>query len=465
MKLETVIHGTSATLQDILDARETRAFRQNELLSMAGAGSVISFSMNIAGAIKSFPLALAAFEEGLGLLKDRIPSDWILHMEEKRAVTGPEALFVLAAAPMTVKQLTAAIEESHPLGRLFDMDVIGLDRRSVSRSALGFPPRTCLICGDNAKACARSKKHSIELVLWHTAQMLNEYFKGKSADVAASCAVRALLYEVSATPKPGLVDRKNSGSHRDMDFFTFLDSSAALIPCFRDFFCIGWENSTLPDQQLFDRLRFSGQEAERRMFSATKGINTHKGLIFASAIVLGALGSLCAKELTAIDSSRILEKCRTLGACSLVDFNHTLDTAGGCIHSAYGLTGARGEAAAGFPAAITIGLPALKAWLANGMTLNDASALALLAILSKTDDTNMIHRGGVELARQSKAEAETILSQITPDTFLKILDELDQSFIQKHLSPGGCADILAISLMFLFLETSGMITPIISTNH
>ncbi len=101
-----------------------------------------------------------------------------------------------------------------------------------------------------------------------------------------------LLYEVSTTPKPGLVDRNNSGSHSDMDFFTFLDSSASLIPWFREFFCLGWDHSSESDGQIFERLRYAGQRAETAMFSATGGINTHKGLVFASAILCGALGKV-----------------------------------------------------------------------------------------------------------------------------------------------------------------------------
>ena len=114
----------------------------------------------------------------------------------------------------------------------------------------------------------------MELIQWQTAKLFHEFFRDRAADQAASAAVRGLLYEVSTTPKPGLVDRNNSGSHKDMDFFTFLDSSASLIPWFREFFCLGWDHSSESDGQLFERLRYAGQRAEAAMFSATGGINT-----------------------------------------------------------------------------------------------------------------------------------------------------------------------------------------------
>lgn len=462
MKLQTIISGTPVTLNELLDAKSARAGKQKELLARPGARTLISFTMNIAGEIKRFPLLISAFEEGLREIKKRIDISSVLYLEESIKNTGPEAFVLLPSDPVRIKKEMASIEESHPLGRLFDIDVLGADGISVSRSVLGLPPRSCLICGENAKICSRNKSHSMELVLWRTAQILNDHFRGLAADRAAACGVRALLYEVSATPKPGLVDRNNTGSHKDMDFFTFLDSSAALIPCFRDFFCIGWDYHAESDEQLFSRLRFAGQEAESRMFTATGGVNTHKGLIFALAILCGALGKVHAGHYSPLVSRDVLEQCRRLGACSLKDFSGNHDaTAGEKCHAAYGITGARGEAAAGFPSALSFGLPALKHWLSHGFSLNDASVLALLSILSQVDDTNMIHRGGRKTALESKKEAEAVLSQITPDSFQEMLTALDRSFIDRNLSPGGCADLLAVSLMFYFLETCKMTTPFV----
>ena len=150
-----------------------------------------------------------------------------------------------------------------------------------------------------------------------------------------------------------------------------------------------------------------------------------------------------------------------MGAHSLPDFSasSSAKTAGEQCHAAYGITGARGEAAAGFPSALTLGLPALKHWLHEGFSLNDSSVLALLTILTKVDDTNMIHRGGRAMALKCKKEAADILSDIAADSFREKLTALDEGFIKRNLSPGGCADLLAVSLMFLFLESSHLTTP------
>ena len=467
MKPASVINGEPASLEEILDARSLRADRQKELLK-AGGSCLISFSMNIPGAIKQFPLAEAAFETGLSEIRALIPETSVLTFEESRKKTGNEAFFLLGSEPQAVKKAMSGLEESHPLGRLFDIDVLAGDGRPLSRTELGLPPRTCLVCGENAKVCARSQAHSMELVLWRTAQILNDYFRGLSADKTAACAVRALLYEVSSTPKPGLVDRNNSGSHKDMDFFTFLDSSAALIPWFRDFFCIGWDHGDEQTEALFSRLRLAGQKAEAAMFSATGGVNTHKGLIFSFALLCGALGKVCAGNLLAgtglpADAAEVFDLCRRLGTCSLKDFEGTgkCATAGEACYTAYKIPGARGEAAAGFPSARKIGLPALKAHLSSGWPLNDAAVLSLLTLIAEVDDTNMIHRGGLSAAMDAKKEARMLLSEISLSDFKETMEQLDQDYIRRNLSPGGCADLLAVSLLLLFLEDAGLVSEIL----
>ena len=72
-------------------------------------------------------------------------------------VTGPEMLLCVSASAEKIKDLTTQIEENHPYGRLFDMDVIGTDGQKLSRPSY----RKCLICDCQAQECARSRKHTI----------------------------------------------------------------------------------------------------------------------------------------------------------------------------------------------------------------------------------------------------------------------------------------------------------------
>ena len=500
MNLNDVITGSQVTSGELRAARDRRVLKKWEFLAPGGAICLVEFSLNIAGAVKTFPFAQAAFREEVRELTERLSRFSVLKTEVYEENTGDCAFFLLKSQAIQVKKFLVSIEESHPLGRLFNLDVCGPDGISVKRHDLGLLPRTCLVCGEDAHVCAEKKSHSMELIQWQTAKLFHEFFRDRSADQAASAAVRGLLYEVSTTPKPGLVDRNNSGSHRDMDFFTFLDSSASLIPWFREFFCLGWDHSGEPDEQLFERLRYAGQRAETAMFSATDGINTHKGLVFASAILCGALGKVHAGRELPLPMENVLLECRKLGECSLTDLkkladthsvpdskkhnvsSHSSDEAlsdpkkvsasdfkaysmlpptnGERIFTTYGIQGARGEAAAGFPSAVRIGLPALKKWLSAGFSLNDAAAMTLLTLISEVDDTNMVHRGGSELAKKSKEQAKHLLSTVTKENFKETLNSLDHQYITDNLSPGGCADLLAVGLMFHFLETAGMIASI-----
>jgi len=116
-------------------------------------------------------------------------------------------------------------------------------------------------------------------------------------------ALTATLYEVSAAPKPGLVDPFSRGAHSDMDYFTFLASAAALAPFFVDFARIGAEFAG-ESPGLLAELRKLGIEAEKSMYAATQGINTHKGLIFSMGLACAAAGKLLVSDRRAEISDR-----------------------------------------------------------------------------------------------------------------------------------------------------------------
>ena len=238
-----------------------------------------------------------------------------------------------------------------------------------------------------------------------------------------------------------------------MDFFTFLDSSAALSPWFREMFCVGWDCGGAPAAQLFRRLRIVGQQAEQAMLAATGGINTHKGLIFSLGLLCGSLGALRSKT-EEVSLSQALALCSKLGQCALDDFREKggPSTPGLKCFQEYQVLGVRGEAAQGFPSAVKTGLPALRRWTSEGLSLNDAAAVTLLSLIACTTDTNMIHRGGPENARRRKIQAQKLLPKVNQHNYRSILEALDRQYMEENLSPGGCADLLAISLMLFFLE-------------
>ena len=87
----------------------------------------------------------------------------------------------------------------------------------------------------------------------------------------ASNAEKALLVEVLLTPKPGLVDCMNSGAHSDMNYFTFVESTKALTPFFKQYVQLGMEHQGNL-QQLFMNARQMGVKAEQAMLKLLRGL-------------------------------------------------------------------------------------------------------------------------------------------------------------------------------------------------
>lgn len=444
------------TLLEMLDARERRAFRQQALLEQYHS-TLICFTMNIAGPIKNNPLILRGFQLGKRLLKERLDA-WNIkpvYYEEINQITGNEAFYVLEAEPLTIKKITSQVEDGSGLGRLFDMDVLKADGQKVDREELGLPPRRCLVCGKPAKECSRSRAHSVAQLQSCTTRILAEAIEEADAKDAARLAVRALLYEVCTTPKPGLVDRANSGSHKDMDIFTFMDSACSLYPYFETCARLGKQTADLPAAHTFLRLRPAGQKAEADMFSATKGVNTHKGAIFSMGILCAALGRLPRDQWKIPE--RLLKECAAMTqGLTASDFagltKETAVTVGQKLYLQHQITGIRGQVEAGLPAVQNAGLPVLKEGLARGLSINDAGCAALLALMASATDTNLIARSDLATQQKIVERIKELLSQYPyPDK--PMLEQLDQEFMEKNLSPGGSADLLAICYFLYFLES------------
>ncbi len=146
------------TLTDILTAREERVAIQNALLSEYKV-PVISFTMNIAGPVKVTALSHRAFLWGmeqlrLGFLQNRMS---VLKEYSRNLPTGDEGYFAIDAPAERVKALCVEIEESDDMGRLFDMDVIGLEGKKLERET----ERPCIVCGRPGRDCASRRLHTV----------------------------------------------------------------------------------------------------------------------------------------------------------------------------------------------------------------------------------------------------------------------------------------------------------------
>ncbi len=238
---------------------------------------------------------------------------------------------------------------------------------------------------------------------------------------------RALIKEVELTPKPGLVDCANSGSHKDMNIDTFYVSAKAIKPFIKKFLHV--------DE--FDELRVIGLECEKAMFKATKGVNTHKGMIFSLAVICGAINRADGFESL---QNEIKYICHDVVKNDLEKPLH-VKTHGEEFYAKTKHKGIRGEAMSGYATIFEKSLPFYE----KNLVLHGeqtAMKLTLLYLMSFTDDSTLYARGGLEGLEFVKNEANRLLK-------IEKLDEnlinLDKIMIEKNLSCGGSADLLALT--------------------
>ena len=396
----------------MLLARDRRASRQAALLSRYGR-PVISFTMNIAGPVKDSPLIRYAFRSGLRQL-EALPCAQLCR-EVIFEPTGPEALLVYETQDARLlKAFCIRLESEGEAGRLFDLDVLDANGEKLSRET----GRTCLVCGGPVSVCSRSRAHGLEAITARTRTILEAF----AAETLGEMAENALLAEVHFTPKPGLVDEANNGAHRDMDVPLFERSAHALRPCFEEFVRLGIQGASPA------ALQQAGVRAEQAMFAATGGVNTHKGAIYSGALLLHAAGRLLSGE----EEGDLCE----LAAQTAAAIPAPTGTHGAAVRAQCG--GIRTEAVSGYPTA-----QAVLRQLRQSGPLD-----ALLLSMSRLDDSTLWHRGGAEGAQLVRSRAADILAAPASEREARTR-RLDAELIERNLSPGGSADLLA---MAFFLE-------------
>ena len=278
------------TVPDMMNAREARAQAQRMLLERHPGASVVCLCMNIAGPIKRTEKIERAFAWGASAVRAVLEPYETLFDAEIHEKTGPEAMLCLHGDAQEIKRRLCFLEDGCALGRLLDIDVIAPDGRKLSRTEIGLSPRKCLLCENDAPVCARSRAHSADQLFARAGEIIDAHFEEAFIRRTAENAQRALLCEVAVTPKPGLVDRHNSGAHDDMDVFTFIHSACTLCGYFAACTRIGLAHRGGDAQACFDALRVPGLLAEAGMRRATAGVNTHKGAIFSLGIACASLG-------------------------------------------------------------------------------------------------------------------------------------------------------------------------------
>jgi len=271
-------------------------------------------------------------------------------------------------------------------------------------------------------------------------------------DVAgiAAFAARSLELEVRTWPKPGLVSPLDAGSHADMDIGTFRRSAAAIQPHFRALADAGAQGCAM------GRLRIIGLEAEAAMLAATGGVNTHRGAIFGLGLLCAAAGARAQGHADPAMPLGAVVACRWKD--DILAGPALLHSHGGAARRRYGAGGARLEAARGFPSLYEVGLPALRegALMAAG-DAESARVQACFALIAAVADTNLLHRGGLAGLRFAQRAARVFLEEggVGRRDWRERALAVHRAFVARRLSPGGSADLLAMSLFVQACEAEG----------
>ena len=162
------------TLDLLLASRDRRWQHKRELLEKHPDLTLVCLTVVMPGNVKRNDLSLVVSQAAVQAVNDSF-DDTIVELEQCDLETGFEA-YILLNMPLTeAKSAVCRIEETHPLGRLFDLDVIHHDGTPVTRDEIGLEPRRCIICNNEARYCMRNHTHSTEQLQQRIAQMVNEY--------------------------------------------------------------------------------------------------------------------------------------------------------------------------------------------------------------------------------------------------------------------------------------------------
>jgi holo-ACP synthase / triphosphoribosyl-dephospho-CoA synthase len=442
-------------LEEILAARDARSLLRKEF-ALRNLPS-LSLNLNVPGYPKSNDVAGRFFLYCLEDLKIHLGSR-LLRPDEKEEICKKDAAGDFYIVPfetgqytlIEIKQICEDFEKTHAWGRFIDVDIT--DRTGQPVSSGKFKP--CFYCSEHpADECRREKRHPEEEVRAFMFSKMKEYcLQQREITIRrnlSSIALQSVLYEISLTPKPGLVDKFSNGVHSDMNYSTFINSTSAISGYFNDLARAGFDFAENDMTNALPVIRKIGLRMEKAMFGTTNNVNTQKGIIFLMGLSLFSAGHLFAhQDEFSIEIFRTLVKniCKNITDRELQKPQRSPETHGEHIYHKLKIAGARGEAEKGFPTVFESGLPELVKY----PDLNEKVMLrAFLSISAKNNDTNILYRSSMDVLDQFRKLSQTALET-------ENLDPLVNYCLKQGISPGGSADILAVSIfLYLLIKQSG----------
>ncbi|MFV0498826.1 MAG: triphosphoribosyl-dephospho-CoA synthase [Bacilli bacterium] len=328
--------------------------------------------------------------------------------------------------------------EEQAFGRYIDLDLYTNLEHSISRGSLGIKSRKCIICGGKTIECMRMSKHSAEEVL----SKMERDVKVQLVNELVSYAKEAMTEEVSVDLKFGLVTKNSCGKHLDMDYNLFIKSIESISQNIFAYANVGFDLN----ENSFETLRTIGIDIENSMFNATNGVNTHKGLIFLLGFVMPSIIDCLYnnKQFTTIEKN-----IKFLAKDIMKDFTtkKIKNTFGVKSYVKYSILGVRGEVLNGLDKVFN----AVRLFECYEGT-NDKLVLDLLLhYMSILDDTVILHSQDLGFLKYLKTVARNIIDVggSRSESGLNLIKAYTNEFINLGVSPGGSADMVAITLLLL----------------
>ncbi len=417
-------------MSDILVAREARSQLIQDLIEKNPYHTIAVLKLNVVGTNKNpvhMRFICMMFHH---FMIDEFQQK-ILKYRKVESLDGDYIYYIIAEDGNLVKDRTIHIEDSHFLGRLVDIDVY--HQTSISRTDMQCEMRKCLICDNYAHICSRNQTHSQEVINKKVMALIHEHLP----KIILQETLHAIYDELDLYPTFGLVTHRDSGSHTDMDYQTFVNSIFAIKPYLEEFIRFG-----LQEEQEIDELIAMGQSAEQAMFQATGNINTQKGLVFALGLFLPVLSKAI---ITNQSVSFIIKDIKRIAETVIGDYYDVLEprsasTHGDSIYLQCGAKGIRGEALKGFSLVFSL--------LERSNDFETKNIDYLLQLMAKLDDTTIIYKKGIEGLHdvQDQVKAFLLTGGIieNKEQYIRLSDTLKK----QGISPGGSSDLLVVRMIF-----------------
>ena len=462
---------TTALRARLLQAREERQARIEEYARQT-SGCLVVLSVSIPGPDKNLPgvdplLLMGAAKFEAAMTRHRFPCRHVPIDDASPGVPrpgndqddplGPWMAYQAEGTVEAIKALCVRVEEDHPWGRLLDLDVYiasaGGPARQSGRAQGGLSPRTCLACGEPARECILLRRHSPKTLRQRTALLVESARRAWLLRGLAGALMHGARAELDLTPKPGLVDRLDSGSHPDLTYGQMRRSIDLLEVYYRELIealeCAPFAGEVRRlDESTWQLCLAAGRAAEARMFDEI-GANAHRGYIFLSGLVLlsaAEAGSARPEDLRPA-IARVAARFFDVGVCA--DSGEVEERPGQRVRRLERTGGIEAEARAGLPSVFDAAIPPLSApdTACGAMRHEGGTFAAMAALMLLLEDTTTLHRGGrtgLERIRRDGARLSAVLSR--GEDPAPLLAQWNDEYRAMGLTMGGVADCLALAI-------------------